>query len=170
VPDLKLALVGSMALDDPEGWEVYRQIKEAAREDSDIDIFTNLTGVSNVEVNAFQRFSDVCVQKSIREGFGLVVSETLWKGTPMVAGEAGGIPMQMPGGTGGFLVGSVEECAERLLYLLGNPKEGAQIAQSGKEIVREHFLLTRLIADELELYASLLGGADGGALGRLDQP
>jgi trehalose synthase len=159
-----------MALDDPEGWEVYRQIKEAAREDPDIDIFTNLTGVSNVEVNAFQRFSDVCVQKSIREGFGLVVSETLWKGTPMVAGEAGGIPMQMPGGTGGFLVGSVAECAERLLYLLGNPKVGAQMARSGKEIVRERFLLTRLIADELELYASLLGGADGGALGRTSQP
>jgi len=159
VADLKLALVGSMALDDPEGWEVYRQIKEAAREDPDIDIFTNLTGVSNVEVNAFQRFSDVCVQKSIREGFGLVVSETLWKGTPMVAGEAGGIPMQMPGGTGGFLVGSVEECAEKLLYLLRNPKEGAQMAQSGKDIVRERFLLTRLIAGELELYASLLGRA-----------
>ena len=156
VPDLKLALVGSMALDDPEGWEVYRQIKEAASEDPDIDIFTNLTGVSNVEVNAFQRFSDVCVQKSIREGFGLVVSETLWKGTPMVAGWAGGIPLQMPGGTGGFLVGSVKECAERLHYMLRNPEEGAEIALSGKEIVRERFLLTRLIADELELYASLL--------------
>ena len=156
VPDLKLALVGSMALDDPEGWEVYRQIKEAASEDPDIDIFTNLTGVSNVEVNAFQRFSDVCVQKSIREGFGLVVSETLWKGTPMVAGRAGGIPLQMPDGAGGFLVGSVKECAERVLYMLRNPKEGAQIALSGKEIVRERFLLTRLIADELELYASLL--------------
>jgi trehalose synthase len=91
VPDLKLALVGSMALDDPEGWEVYRQVKEAAREDPDIDIFTNLTGVSNVEVNAFQRCSNVCVQKSIRESFGLVVSETLWKGTPMVAGAAAAI-------------------------------------------------------------------------------
>jgi glycosyltransferase involved in cell wall biosynthesis len=149
VPDLKLALVGSMALDDPEGWEVYRQIKDAAREDSDIDIFTNLTGVSNVEVNAFQRFSDVCVQKSIREGFGLVVSETLWKGTPMVAGEAGGIPLQMQDGAGGFLVDSVEECAERVLRLLQNPEEGEELALWGKEIVRERFLLTRLIADEL---------------------
>ena len=170
VPDLKLALVGSMALDDPEGWEVYRQIKEAASEDPDIDIFTNLTGVSNVEVNAFQRTSDVCVQKSIREGFGLVVSETLWKGTPIVAGEAGGIPLQMPGGAGGFLVGSVKECAERLLYLLRNPKEGAEIALWGKEIVRERFLITRLIADELELYASLLRVADAGALRRTTQP
>jgi trehalose synthase len=157
VPNLKLALVGSMALDDPEGWEVYRQIKEAASEDPDIDIFTNLTGVGNVEVNAFQRLSDVCVQKSIREGFGLVVSETLWKGTPMVAGEAGGIPMQMPAGTGGFLVGSVEECAEKLLYLLRNPEEGAQMALRGKDVVRERFLLPRLICEELELYADLLG-------------
>lgn len=157
VPALRVALVGSMALDDPEGWEVYRQIKQAAREDPDIDNFTNLTGVSNVEVNAFQRFSDACVQKSIREGFGLVVSETLWKGAPMVAGEAGGIPMQMPGGAGGFLVGSARECAEKLLYLLRDPERGAELALSGKEIVREHFLLTRLISDELELYADLLG-------------
>ena len=164
VPDLKLALVGSMALDDPEGWEVYRQIKEAAREDSDIDIFTNLTGVSNVEVNAFQRLSDVCVQKSTREGFGLVVSETLWKGTPMVAGEAGGIPLQMQDGAGGFLVDSVEECAERVLRLLQDPEEGEELALWGKEIVRERFLLTRLIADELELCASLLGeGPQSGA-------
>ena len=161
ISDLKLALVGSMALDDPEGWEVYRQIKEAALEDPDIDIFTNLTGVSNVEVNAFQHLSDVCVQKSIREGFGLVVSETLWKGTPMVAGEAGGIPMQMPGGVGGFLVGSVEECAEKLLYLLRNPEEGAELALSGKDVVKKRFLLTRLISDELELYASLLETGTG---------
>jgi trehalose synthase len=157
VPTLKLALVGSMALDDPEGWGVYRQIKDASRSDPDVDIFTNLTGVGNVEVNAFQRLSDVCVQKSIREGFGLVVSETLWKGTPMVAGEAGGIPMQMPAGAGGFLVSSVEECAEKLLYLLRNPEAGTELARSGKEAVRERFLLPRLISDELELYADLLG-------------
>jgi trehalose synthase len=157
VPELKLALVGSMALDDPEGWEVYRQIKEAARADPDIDTFTNLTGVSNVEVNAFQCFSDVCVQKSIREGFGPVVSETLWRGTPMVAGEAGGIPMQMPGGAGGFLVGSVEECAEKLLFLLRNPEEGEELARAGRKIGRKRFLLTRLISDELELYADLIG-------------
>jgi trehalose synthase len=159
VPSLKLALVGSMALDDPEGWGVYRQIKDAARSDPDVDIFTNLTGVGNVEVNAFQRLSDVCVQKSTREGFGLVVSETLWKGTPMVAGEAGGIPMQMPAGAGGFLVSSVEECAEKLLYLLRNPQAGAELARSGKEAVRERFLLPRLISDELELYADLLGAS-----------
>jgi trehalose synthase len=75
----------------------------------------------------------------------------------MVAGEAGGIPMQMPAGAGGFLVGSVEECAEKLLFLLRNPDEGARLARAGREAVRERFLLTRLISDELDLYADLLG-------------
>ncbi len=157
IPDLQLALAGSMALDDPEGWEMYRQIRSAAASDSNIHVFTNLTGVGNIEVNAFQRLSNVVIQKSIREGFGLVVSETLWKGTPVVAGRAGGIPLQMPEGTGGFLVDSVEECAERTLWLLRHPEEGKAFGAKGKELVRERFLLTRLIADELRLYASLLG-------------
>lgn len=157
VSNLQLALVGSMALDDPEGWEIYRQIQDAAKSDPGIHIFTNLTGVGNIEVNAFQRYSDVIIQKSIREGFGLVVSESLWKGTPVVAGKAGGIPIQMPEGTGGFLVDSVEACAERVLWLLRNPEEGKTLGAKGKELVRERFLLTRLIADELRLYVSLLG-------------
>jgi trehalose synthase len=157
VPDLRLALVGSMALDDPEGWEIYRQIKEASHQDPDIDIFTNLTGVGNIEVNAFQRLSNVCVQKSIREGFGLVVSETLWKGTPMVAGRAGGIPLQMKPGAGGFLVDSLEECAEKVLWLLRNPDAGSELAARGKETVRKNFLLIRLLADELTLYSSVMG-------------
>lgn len=158
VPALQLALVGSMALDDPEGWEVYHRIRAASRSDPEIHVFTNLTGVGNVEVNAFQRLSDVMIQKSIREGFGLVVSEALWKGTPVVAGRAGGIPLQMREGTGGFLVSSVEECAERTLWLLRNPEEGKALAARGREVVRERFLLTRLIADELRLYGSLAGG------------
>ena len=90
VPALQLALVGSMALDDPEGWDVYRQVREASRDDPDIHVFTNLTGVGNIEVNAFQRLSQVAIQKSIREGFGLVVSEALWKETPVVAGTPAG--------------------------------------------------------------------------------
>ena len=97
------------------------------------------------------------IQKSIREGFGLVVSETLWKETPVVAGRTGGIPLQMHDGAGGFLVDSVEECAQRTLWLLQNQEEGKELARRGKELVSERFLLTRLIADELRLYASLVG-------------
>src|SRR5215203_1720585 len=157
VPGLQLALAGSMALDDPEGWEIYRQIREAAKNDVQIHLFTNLTGVGNVEVNAFQRLSDVVIQKSIREGFGLVVSETLWKETPIVAGRAGGIPLQVRGGVGGFLVDSVEECAEKTLWALRHPREARELGAKGRKLVRERFLLTRLIADDLRLYGSLLG-------------
>jgi trehalose synthase len=155
VPGLQLALVGSMALDDPEGWEVYSQLTERSESDPLIHIYTNLTGASNVEVNAFQRLSDVVVQKSIREGFGLVVSESLWKGTPVVAGRAGGIPMQMPEGVGGVLVDSVQECAEAMLRLLNDRELSEQLGRSGRERVREHFLLPRLLLEELALLASL---------------
>lgn len=156
VPALQLALVGSMALDDPEGWDMYRLIQDAARTDPGIHLFTNLTGVGNVEVNAFQRLSDVVIQKSLREGFGLVVSEALWKGTPVVAGHAGGIPMQLQPDAGGFLVRSADECAERVLWLLQHPAEARALAARGREHVRERFLLTRLLADELRLYRAVL--------------
>jgi trehalose synthase len=156
IGELQLALVGSMALDDPEGWEIYREVSEASEHDPLINLYTNLTGVGNVEVNAFQRLSEVVVQKSIREGFGLVVSESLWKGTPVVAGYAGGIPMQMPAGTGGRLVASTEECAGAMLELLGNAELAHELGASGQARVREHFLLPRLLRDELRLLTSLL--------------
>ena len=155
IPELQLALVGSMALDDPEGWEVYAQLNEHAQNDPLIHIYTNLTGASNVEVNAFQRSSEVVVQKSIREGFGLVVSESLWKGTPVVAGRAGGIPMQMPEGVGGVLVDSVEECATALLTLLNDDELAGRLGASGRAHVREHFLLPRLLMEELRLLSTL---------------
>ena len=159
VPELQLALVGSMALDDPEGWDVHGQLTERAENDPQIHIYTNLTGASNVEVNAFQRLSEVVVQKSIREGFGLVVSESLWKGTPVVAGRAGGIPMQMPEGIGGLLVDSVEDCAGALLELLRDRELSKHLGHSGRDHVREHFLLPRLLLEELRCLASL--DADG---------
>jgi trehalose synthase len=155
IPELQLALVGSMALDDPEGWEVYGQVSEHAAEDPLIHLYTNLTGVGNVEVNSFQRLSEVIVQKSIREGFGLVVSESLWKGTPVVAGRAGGIPMQMPEGVGGLLVDSVEDCATAMLKLLNDRELAEQLGQSGRAHVREHFLLPRLLMEELRLLSTL---------------
>lgn len=164
VPGLQLALVGSMALDDPQGWAVYRQIGEAGRDDPDIHVFTNLTGVGNVEVNAFQRFSSVMIQKSVREGFGLVVSEALWKGTPIVAGRAGGIPLQVADGAGGLLVDSTEECAKALLELLRDPIRSAATGAAGRERVRRHFLLPRLLLDELTLLDGLAHGDPPGAL------
>ena len=158
VPNLQLALVGSMALDDPEGWDIYHKVKEASDLDPMIHVFTNLTGVGNVEVNAFQRLSDVIVQKSIREGFGLVVSESLWKGTPVVAGRAGGIPLQMSDGVGGLLVDGVEECAEAILTLLRDDHLADELGERGKLRVRDHFLLPRLLLNELTLVRDLMDG------------
>jgi trehalose synthase len=124
--------------------------------DGSIMLYSNLTGVGNMEVNAFQRASDVVIQKSIREGFGLVVAEALWKETPVIAGNTGGIPMQMTGELSDYLVNSVEECAEKIIHLLENPEVCKRLGKVGRETVRENFLLTRLARDELKLIKSLL--------------
>jgi trehalose synthase len=155
VPGTQLALLGQMALDDPEGWEIYRDIVAETQGDLDIHVLTNFTGIGNMEVNAFQSCSNVVLQKSIREGFGLVVSETLWKGTPVVAGRAGGIPMQMPPEVGGYLIDTLEECVEKTVQLLESPHDAQELGTLGRAHVREHFLITRLLHDELRLLASL---------------
>jgi trehalose synthase len=158
VPDLQLAMVGSMALDDPESWEMYRQMRASIAGDRRVHIFTNLVGVGNIEVNAFQARSNVVIQKSLREGFGLVVAEALWKGTPVVAGRAGGIPLQMADGTGGLLVETVEECARALIDLLGDPARATALGRSGRERVRRNFLIPRMVLDELALMRRLAAG------------
>ena len=157
IPELQLVLAGSLALDDPEGWEICRSIRAEAEGDPRIHVFTNLVGVSNIEVNALQRLSDVVVQKSVREGFGLVVSETLWKGTPVVAGRAGGIPLQMADGVGGLLVDGTDACAAAIRELLAEPKRAHALAAAGKDRVREHFLTPRLVLNHLELMRELAG-------------
>jgi trehalose synthase len=156
VPGVQLALIGALAGDDPEGWEILEQVNAASQEDRDIYVFTNLTGVGNVEVNAFQRLADVVIQKSLKEGFGLVASEALWKGSPLVAGRAGGIPMQIPEGYGRYLVEDVQECADRILELLADPEQRDAYGRAGREHIRSHFLLPRLVRDSLALVKSLL--------------
>ena len=152
---LQLALLGSMALDDPEGWSVYDNITREVEADADIHVASNFTGVGNLEVNAFQSASDVVIQKSIREGFGLIVSETLWKGTPIVAGRTGGIPMQMVDGEGGFLVSREDDWVAHIDALLSDPARADRIGGLGRERVQQNFLVTRLLEDELALMANV---------------
>ena len=102
-----------MATDDPEGWEFFNSTLEYAAGDPDIKILNNLNNVGAIEVNAFQSQAEVLIQKSTREGFGLTVSEALWKARPFIGGNVGGIPLQVQDGTTGYLVDSPEECAER---------------------------------------------------------
>jgi trehalose synthase len=155
IPEAQLALVGSMATDDPEGWEFFQHTFEYAGGDPDIKILNNLNNVGAIEVNAFQSQSDVCIQKSIREGFGLTVTEALWKGRPTVAGNVGGIPLQIEDGVSGYLVDSPAECAQRCLEILRDPGLGKQLGRMGKEHARREFLSPRLLRDWLALFAEL---------------
>ncbi len=155
-PEVQLALVGAMAGDDPEGWKILETINTESVKDTDMYVYTNLTGVGNMEVNVFQRGADVIIQKSLKEGFGLVVSEALWKKKPIVAGRAGGIPMQFPEKYGDYLIDSVEDCAVRVLELLQNADQRDAFGRAGQEKVRREFLLPRLIRDELRLVKEVL--------------
>jgi trehalose synthase len=162
-PDVQLALVGSMAHDDPEGWDYYNQTVAYAEGDPDVYILSNLNNVGSVEVNAFQVHSAGVIQKSIREGFGLTVTEGLWKTRPTVAGRVGGIVAQIQDGETGWLVDSAEECAEACIEILRDPQEARQRALRGKEYVRRHFLTPRLLRDWLALFNQLLGNDTSGA-------
>ena len=162
-PAAQLALVGSMAHDDPEGWEFYNQTVAYAQDDPDIYILSNLNNIGSVEVNAFQVTSAAVIQKSIREGFGLTVSEALWKGKPVVAGRVGGIVAQIRDHETGFLVESAGECADACLEILGDPDRARQMALRGKEDVRRLFLTPRLLRDWLALFNRLLGNDTGEA-------
>jgi trehalose synthase len=163
VPDVQLALVGSMAHDDPEGWDYYNRTLEYAGDDPDIYILSNMNSVGAVEVNAFQVHSAALIQKSIKEGFGLTVTEALWKSRPIVAGRVGGIVAQVTDGETGWLVDSVEECAQACIEVLRDPAEARVRALRGKEHVRRHFLTPRLLRDWLVLFNRLAGNDTGGS-------
>jgi len=155
MPEVQLALVGSMASDDPEGWDFFNATVAHADGDPDVHILNNFNNVGSIEVNAFQSHSDVLVQKSTREGFGLTVSEALWKAHPFIGGNVGGIPLQVEDGVTGFLVSSVEECAGRALEILSDPALGKALGRRGKEFVRSHFLMPRYLRDYLRIFTEL---------------
>jgi trehalose synthase len=159
VPEAQLALLGSMASDDPEGWEYLEKVIDYVDEDPDVFILSNLDNVGSVEINAFQSYADVVLQKSTREGFGLTVTEALWKARPTIGGDVGGIPLQITDGVTGYLVDSVEQCAQRCLDVLREPERHREMALLGKEKVRHEFLTPRLLRDELRLFNRLLDGA-----------
>ncbi|HHU75969.1 MAG TPA: glycosyltransferase, partial [Firmicutes bacterium] len=155
LPEVQLALIGSMASDDPEGWDyLYRTLRKAG-DDYDIKIVTNFNGITGLEVNAFQTVSDVILQKSLKEGFGLTVTEGLWKGSPVIGGNVGGIRLQIVDGENGYLVSTVEECAEKVLHLLRNPLLAREMSERGRETVRRNFLVTKNVLQYLRLFLRL---------------
>jgi trehalose synthase len=147
--DCTLVLVGNVAADDPEGDEVYASLL-GSREERII----LLSVQDSALVNALQRRAAVVLQKSIREGFGLTVAEAMWKGTPVIGGNVGGIRHQIRDGKNGFLVSSVEEAARRIVQLLKDPKLRRAMGERAKESVRSRFLMTDSIERYLDLFAS----------------
>ncbi|WP_297504519.1 trehalose synthase [Thermococcus sp.] len=157
IPEVQLLLVGVMAADDPEGWVYFEKTLRKIGEDYDVKVLTNLTGVHAREVNAFQRASDVVLQMSIREGFGLTVTEAMWKGKPVVGRAVGGIRFQVVDGETGFLVKGVEDAVEKTLYLLKHPEEAERLGIGARERVRENFLITKHLERYLDLLLSFSG-------------
>ncbi len=154
IPDVQLLLVGVMAHDDPEGWVYFEKTLRKIGEDYDVKVLTNLNGVHAREVNAFQRASDVILQMSLREGFGLTVTEAMWKERPVIGRAVGGIKLQIVDGETGFLVRNTDEAAKKATQLLKHPELGRKIGARARERVKENFIITK----HLERYIDLLRG------------
>jgi len=155
--DCRLVLCGNMATDDPEGLTIFEKIRKRAKPLIDSNDVILLTVESNILVNALQNFASVVIQKSTREGFGLTVTEALWKETPVVASKVGGIPLQIEDGENGFLLDSLDldGFADRTIELLKNRRLAKKFGKAGKEKVREMFLITRVVSDYLDMFIDL---------------
>jgi len=161
IPDLQLALVGLfLAHDDPEAIKVFKEARKWAEGDPNIFLFSDPEELGslkvNIFVNAFQTGSDVILQKSIKEGFGLTVTEAMWKKKAVIGGKVGGIKIQIENGKNGFLVSSSEEAAKRTVQLLQNPKLARKMGEAAYETVKEKFLMPRLLRDYLKLFKELV--------------
>jgi trehalose synthase len=158
--DCRLVFCYNAASDDPEGLRMYTKVYSKARKMVENGDVLFVVGDSQLLVNAVQRFSKVVIQKSIREGFCLSVTEALWKGTPVVASDVGGIPLQIEDGRNGYLLApdDVDGFADRVVHLLKNPAEAEELGSRGIETVRKKFLITRLLSDYLDMLNSLLNG------------
>lgn len=152
--DCILILAGSPATDDPEGEEVLNEVKDYAANDPDISILL-LPPFSDRDINALQRVATVVIQKSLKEGFGLTVSEGMWKGKPVLGGAVGGIPLQIVHGITGFLIHSIEGAAFRIRQILNNPAMAKRMGEKGREYVRKNFLITRQIRDYLSIWYAM---------------
>ncbi|MEM0091527.1 MAG: glycosyltransferase [Saccharolobus sp.] len=157
--DIQLLYVGSPATDDPEGEKVYNEVVKASEGDKDIHLLM-LPPYSDLEINVFQRASSVVLQKSIKEGFGLTVSEAMWKKKPVIGGNTGGIPLQVINGVTGFLVNSPQGASHYIIYLIRNEKIGRRMGLNAREHVRRNFLITRELRDYLMTIAYVTNRAN----------
>ncbi len=156
-PSLQLVLAGGSAADDPEGETVVKDVRRVAEGDPDIHVLSS-GHYSDRTINALQTGADIVLQKSIREGFGLTVTEAMWKGKPVIGGNTGGIRLQLLNHRTGFLVDTPEGAAMRIRYLLAERHRIGQIGQNARELVRQNFLLTRHLREYMTLMVALTHG------------
>jgi trehalose synthase len=152
--DCQLVLVGSMASDDPEGQEIFEELEKIVQQEKDVHLIIN---APDIVINALQRASAAIIQKSLKEGFAITVSEALWKGTPVIASNVGGIPSQVIDAKNGFLLepNDYEGFADRIVYLIRNPAQAKRLGQFGRQHVKNNFLITRHLLDYIRLFKSI---------------
>jgi trehalose synthase len=154
LPKLQLVLAGAL---EPEDWPAVKEVSDYAEGQEGVHVVTSYSGVGNLELGALQRLARLCLLRALREGFGLAASEAMWKATPVVAGRDGGVPLQVRHGVDGYLTDTPEETAERIVELVGDPGLAIEMGQAGRERVRERFLVTRALEDELRLLGTVVG-------------
>jgi trehalose synthase len=158
LPQLQLVLAGALDAAAMSDWSAAKEVADYAGERTDIHLLTSYERVGDLELGALQRLTRVALQRSIREGFGLVASEALWKGTPVIGGPDGGLPLQVRDGVDGYLTESTEETAARLVELVRDPGLAIEMGRAGRERVRERFLVTRALEEELRALAVATAG------------
>lgn len=161
IPGLQLALLGIfLAHDDPEAIKVFKEVQKKAKGDTDIFLFSSLDQLGSLSVqefvNAFQAGADVVLQKSVREGFGLTVTEAMWKEKAVIGGNVGGIKLQLEDGKNGFLVNTPQQAAQKIIELINQPALRKKLGKAAKKTVKEKFLMPRLLRDYLKLFQELL--------------
>ncbi len=164
IPDLQLAMVGFfLAQDDPEAMKVFRMVKREAGKDPDLYLFADLNILGSLKVdtfvNAIQVASDIILQKSIKEGFGLTVAEAMWKGKPVIGGNTAGIKLQIKNGKNGFIVSTAQETAEKTIELIKNPELAKKMGNQAHLTCKRNFLLPRLLKDYLKLFQNLISSS-----------
>jgi trehalose synthase len=158
IPELRLVIAAALDASDPDEWRAVKEVADYGAGRDGVHLLTSYEGVGNLELGALQRLARASLQLSIREGFGLAASEALWKGTPVVGGRQGGLPLQLRDGVDGYLTDSVEEAAARVVELVRDPGLAIEMGRAGQQRVRERFLVTRALEDELRVLGSALTG------------
>ena len=153
LPGLQLVLAGAL---DPEAWPALKEVSDYAGDQEGVLVLTSYSGVGNPELGALQRVARVSLMRALREGFGLAASEAMWKGTPVVGGREGGLPLQVRDGVDGYLTDTPDQTAERIVELVRDPGLAIEMGRAGRERVRERFLVTRALEDELRLLGTVM--------------